>query len=190
MRWRRAALAAAACSLVGLRPCRRVVVVFGVLALATSGALAGDAPQVGPGSRVRVKVSTEKTRLVGTVLALDDNRLNLRIEDEAAPRVFAREEIVDLDVSAGRRSVGKRALLGAGFGAGTGALMGFAATGDSEDGWAFAAAGAVYIGAAGALIGMLAIPGEKWRDVPLENVRLSLYLVPGRGVGLSLTVDF
>jgi hypothetical protein len=42
----------------------------------------------------------------------------------------------------------------------------------------------------GALIGLAIPPGERWRDVPLDSVEVSLRPVPGRGAGVFVTVAF
>lgn len=50
---------------------------------------------------------------------------------------------------------------------------------------------AVALGAIiGALVGLAIPPGERWKDVPLDKVRVSVRVVPGRGAGVFLTVGF
>jgi hypothetical protein len=140
-----------------------------------------------------VKVSTEKKRLVGKLLALDDKNLTLQVEDEMARRILSRERITGLDISAGRRSLGRRALYGAGIGAVAGAVAVYAGP-EEEHHLLTEAEGvgmlAVLFGGTGALVGMVAIPGERWEDVPLDSVQISFRPVPGRGAGVFVTVSF
>lgn len=174
--------------------CARVVAVAGALVLSTSMAAPAETPELVEGSRVRVKVSTENRRVVGKLLGLDDRSLNLQVEDEEAPRVFPREHIADLDISAGRRSLGRRALYGTMIGAVAGAAVVYGSS-DPDDDLIFtreegAGIGALIFGAAGALVGMLVIPAERWRNVPLDSIQVSFRPVQGRGAGVFLTVGF
>jgi len=174
----------------------RTVAFVGVLFFVTAVGMAENSPQLTPGSRVRVKVSAEQEQLVGKLLTLDDKNLSLRVEDEMEPRILPREQITGLAVSTGRRSRGRGALIGGGIGAAVGAAIGIA-TADESSGfgpsWSSgegALVGAVLIGSIGALIGLAIPPGERWKDMPLNGVRLTLRPVPGRGAGVFLSVAF
>jgi hypothetical protein len=177
-------------------PHRRLVGLVGAFLLLVTLATADEAPPLGAGTRVRVKVSNGQGRLVGGLLALDNERLTLQMVTEKAPRVFPRADVTALAVSAGRRSRGRGALLGAGVGAVVGAVIGFAGGDDpdvNEGGLTAsenAVEGAGIFGAMGALIGLALPPGERWKEVPLDRVRVSLLPVRGRGVRVSVVVPF
>jgi hypothetical protein len=175
---------------------RRLVGLIGGFLLLTTLATADEEPPLGAGARVRVKMSNAQGSLVGGLLALDNERLTLQIENEKAPRVLPRAEVTALAVSGGRRSRGRGALIGAGVGAVVGAVIGFAGGDDpdvDEGGMTAsqnAVEGAGIFGVMGALIGLAVPPGERWREVPLDRVRVSLLPVRGRGVRVSVAVHF
>ena len=171
---------------------RVAVALAGVLALVTAVNAAEDTPQLEPGTRVRVESATAQERLVGRLLGLDEESLNLQVEDEEEPRLLPREDITALAVSRGRRSRGWGALIGAGIGIAFGAAMGLGAWKDADDypGWMESAMRAFFLAPIGALFGLAMPPGERWEDMPLDNVRLSVGPVPGRGASVFLTVGF
>jgi len=175
---------------------RVAIALAGALALVTAVSAAEDTPQLEPGARVRVESATAQERVVGQLLGLNEKSLNLQVEDEEEPRLLLREDITALAVSGGRRSRGRGALIGAGTGIALGALIGLAAGDDPEDVWIGFSAGekalgaGVLLGSIGALIGLAVSPGERWENVPLDDVRVSLGPVPGRGVGVFVTVAF
>jgi hypothetical protein len=164
--------------------------------LLTTSATADETPPLAAGTRVRVQMSNERQRLVGRVFALDNDSLTLQVEKEEAPRVLPRAQVSALAVSAGRRSRGRLALLGAGVGVVVGAVIGFAGGDDpnvDEGGLTAgenAVEGAGIFGAIGALIGLAVPPGERWKEVPLDRVRVSLLPIRGRGIGVSVVVPF
>ena len=152
----------------------------------------GAAPLVGqntlpsPGDRVRVHAAGESSariftfkEVVADTLVLED--LN---EGTAATRIAIRS-VSRLQVSEGFRSNGARALRGAAWGFGGGALVGATiglASGDDEGTFlAFSAEekavlAGVTIGAVGLVIGTvvgLAANQEQWRSVPLEQITVS-----------------
>lgn len=171
---------------------RAVIGFAGVFTLCVTVAPAEDAPQPVAGSRVRVEVSTAEERLVGRLLALDDKHLNLQVEDEKEPRIFSREDITALAVSGGRRSRGRGALIGAGVAVALGAVIGVASWHDADDySPNMLAMFLAYVAAPiGALIGLAIPPGERWKDVPLDTVQVSVRAVPGRGGGVFVAVGF
>jgi hypothetical protein len=171
----------------------------GVFAFSARVGVAEETPQLAAGSRVRVEASTEEGRLVGSLLALDDRNLNLQVEDEMGPRIFPREDVTALAVSGGRHSRGRKALIVGGVCAAVGAIIGVATASEPDPdnmfdvSWSKAQGvrgGALFLGSIGALIGLALPPGERWEDVPLDTVRLSVRPVPGRGAGVFLSVGF
>ena len=175
---------------------RRVGGLVGGFLLLAALATADETPPLEAGARVRVVVSSGQGRLTGGLLAVDNERLTLQIENEKTPRVLPRAEVTALAVSAGRRSRGRGALLGAGVGVVVGAVIGFAGGDDPnvDEGGLTASENAVegagIFGAIGALIGLAIPPGERWKEVPLDRVRVSLLPVRGRGVRVSVVVPF
>ena len=159
-------------------------------------ATADETAPLDAGSRVRVRVSGEQQPLVGRLFAVNTDSLTLQIEKEKAPRVLPRAQITALAVSAGRRSRGRGALLGGCVGVVVGAVVGYAGGDDpnvNEGGLTAsenAVEGAGIFGAIGALIGLAVPPGERWREVPLDRVRVSLLPVRGRGIRVSVVVPF
>jgi hypothetical protein len=138
-----------------------------------------------------VTVVTGRDRLIGKVLAFDDKTLTLQITGQADPTLLRRGDITTVAVSSGRRSRGKGALIGAGVGAGASMVMGL--TGDPEG--FVTPAGAAVLSAIvlvplGALFGQGITPSERWKDVPLDRIRLSVHPVRGRGLGVSLALAF
>jgi hypothetical protein len=96
------------------------------LAVATSAG-AQDLRPVTVGSRVKVGLVSPKSTVRGTVTALDDVSIALRMApQEAAPSIqVALENVRRIEVSIGRRHpVGKSILLGIGIGGVGGALIG------------------------------------------------------------------
>jgi hypothetical protein len=86
---------------------------------------AAEVPELAPGSPVRVLAHTVTEHPpVATLTALDDTALTLSINGRADVLVVARGAITKVEVSLGRRSRGKGALIGAGMGIGAGALLG------------------------------------------------------------------
>lgn len=171
----------------------RALVAFAVVLTpsATVGA-AEDAQQLSPGDRVRVEVSTAEERLVGRLLVLDDKHLDLQVEGEDEPRIFAREDITALAISGRRRSRGWGALIGAGAGVALSLALSLDEWRDADDypGWTGFAIRANLLVPIGAVIGLVASPGERWEDVPLDSVRVCIHPVRGRGAGVFLTVGF
>jgi hypothetical protein len=168
------------------------MVVLGISLLMTATAVAEEAPTLAPGARVRVTVTTQEKRVVGQLVSLDEKSLSVRLKDEDAPRVYPRTEIESLDISAGRGSRGRGALYGALIGALGGAVALAADNSDDSlftDGEA-AAIGALFFAPIGAVVGLAVPPRERWKDVPLEGVRLTVRPVPGRGAGVFVTVSF
>jgi hypothetical protein len=167
----------------------------GVLALVAllpgTGGQAQSLTSVEPGARVRVAAEAVAAEpLVGTFVRLDGNALALRLPDREELTVVPREAITKLEVSHGRRSRGRGALIGALAGFAVGAIAVAATPGDDE---MFTAAEATaMVGAMGAglgaLIGLAIPPGEKWESVPTAQISV----VPSRRghVRVALSVTF
>ncbi len=182
----------------------------GILLLAAGAALADDAVQLASGTRVRVTVRTGGGRLVGTVLALNDKNLTLlggviptpsrglelQVPGKTDTTVLRREDITKVDVSAGRRSRGRGALIGAAIGAGVGALLGLAAGSDDRSSFIRLSAGAkaalfcVVTVPVGALSGAASHPPERWKELPRNAVRFSLGPAMGLGASVSMGIVF
>lgn len=187
------------------RPPRIISLLFAItLAAATLlcgavGARADDAPPLVSGAQVRVRPGTGGNPRIGTLIALDDTVLTMRLGAGEAPSVIRRSDITSVDVSAGRHSRWRKALIGAGIGVGAGVLIGFAlgddrgASDDSE--LAFTAGEkafglAIVLGPVGGIVGAAVTPGEKWRGVEPSGLRLSLGASPGRGITVALTTGW
>ena len=163
-----------------------------------------------PGDRVRVHTVSRSAKFVGTVTAVDETTITLEPDGDGQPTVLHREDITTLDVSAGKSSRGKHALIGAVIGGGLGAVMGFAVGDDPgshndtlEDAafkltrrtkfmpWS-AADKALMLGVSfavvGTVVGLVLPAGEQWQKVPM-NSRLSIEPAHG-SVGYSLVYRF
>jgi hypothetical protein len=177
---------------------RRAVFAGLVAAGAAAGLPAEEVARVAPGSRARVTPAAGGERLIGTVVAVDDRTLSLRIQDRMDVLVLQREEIARLAISQGRRSRGRGALYGAIIGAGVGAAIGVVggvgsnSSGDEktkgtvESGLVLAFLGAPV----GALVGLVLPPGERWMELPPRRIQVRLAPVHGRGGAVSVTFDF
>jgi hypothetical protein len=176
-----------------------------LLTLAATVMALPAAAQLESGTKIRLKTKGNPT-IYGTVASIQDGRLELsgaswRIANAGPPTSFSIDEIRDFEVSGGRDSRGKRALVGAAIGAASLALAFglYEANRDTDcPSWEYcwgrttglAAIGGAIIGAPlGAALGALTA-GERWEDVPLDKVRVWLAPVPGRGVGVALNLRF
>src|SRR5574340_468634 len=167
---------------------RRVLGLVAGFVVLTTLVMAEEVASVAQGARVRVQMSNEQLPLVGTLSALAIDSITLQVGKEKAPRVLSRAQVTALAVSAGQRSRGRGTLLGTGIGAVVGGVIGFAGGDDrnvetrgltaSEN----AVEGAGIFAVLGALIGCAVPPGERWQEVAVVRVRVSVLPVPGRGV--------
>ena len=173
-----------------------MVAFVGVLSLAAAVALADNTVQIASGTRVRVTVPTGGGQLVGTVLTLDDKNLTLQVLGKPDTTVLLRQDITQVEVSAGRRSRGRGALNGAGIAAGFGGLMGLVSGNDDASSFIRLTAAekalilAVVFAPIGALIGVAVRPAERWKELPKDRIRLSFVPVGERGVAVSLAFGF
>lgn len=166
---------------------------------------AQDAVFAVPGSRVRVTMAAEaasrgdravlRPGAVGTLVRVEDETLTLRVDGTEQTLGVARRSIVKFEVSAGKRSRTKNALVGAGFGVGFAAvfLLSYFGGDALEDEAAFATSTimvATMTVPMCALIGAVLPTPERWKELPVDRVQVSVAPLPGRGVAVSLRFGF
>lgn len=157
--------------------------------------LADDPPPLAIGARFRV---TTDHRLVGRLVAQDDQSLTLQVREDKAPVVVPRTTVTRVEESLRPSRKGRGAWIGAAVGAGSAVMLGVLGGDDcSGNNWIcfshtdVALVSAVLFVPLGALIGALAAPGEHWGPVPSgHRVGASLAPVRGRGVAASISVNF
>jgi hypothetical protein len=163
-----------------------------ILLLAASGAGAQDLVAVAPGQRVRLTLddsNSEGSSLVGEAVALDDSRMTLRVSHRKELVVVPRPRIKQLELNTGRRSRGRKALIGAAVGTAIGVVVGLDSYGGGDETFSksgSAMIGGVMLGTLGALVGVALPPGERWKTVPMTRVHLALTPARGRGAAISL----
>ena len=140
----------------------------------------------------RVRVTTEEERVVGCLTAIEGDQLTLDTS-----LVFPLASLTRLEVSRGQESkTGTGALIGLGAGAAVGVGIALAACADDKcniDGDITGAVALVF-GAGGALVGLgigaligSATKVDRWEDVPLDRISVSLR---PRGGGLEVSAKF
>jgi hypothetical protein len=165
-------------------------------ALPASGGRAQSVTGLEPGARVRVAAeAVAPKRMVGTLVRLDADSMQLRLSDVDELARVPREAITKVEISRGRRSRGRGALYGAlaGLAVGAGAVLATPRC-EEPDCWEIFSKGegAALVGGLGAglgaLVGLAIPPGEKWESVPIAQISV----VPGRRgyVGVSLSFGF
>jgi hypothetical protein len=158
----------------------------------------GDPAPPPLGTRLRLTVASTDRAVVGSLVALDASTLTLRVANQPDATVVRRDSLTRVEVSAGHSSRGHGALLGLAIGAGVGAVVGIvggaASNSDAESkAYGAAASGAILalvLGSVGAGVGALVPPPEKWNELPLDRVRVTLAPVRGRGVAISMAFAF
>jgi hypothetical protein len=175
----------------------RPVVFAGILAFVAGGLLAGDVVPLASGTPARVTLSAGGERLQGTLVALGEGDVALKVSGRTDVVLLRREDITALAVSAGQRSRARGALYGTIIGAGVGALVGVVGgaadspSGEKTLGATESALVLAFLGApVGALVGLAIPPGQRWKNVPLAGIRVSFAPVRGRGGAVSLTILF
>jgi len=161
-----------------------------------AAALAGEPGQLATGSTVRALVAGEI--VTGSLLALDENALTLRVLDSVDPKVLRRADIAALEVRTLHRSRGRTVLGAAGVGAAVGLAWGLRLAAGDRDGFfsgaygVLGAFGAVNGALGGAFWGLFLPAGERWKSVPLDRIHLGVAALPrgGRGVQASLVLRF
>ena len=173
-----------------LAPC-----LIAILAVMPASNLRGD--ELTPGSRLRLSVpSLGRAPVVGRLQSLDSQSLTLVVEGQPSPVVLSRQDVTRFDLSRGRRSRGKGALIGLGIGTAVGALAGIIHGSDPPGTFlAFSAAeyatGFALLGASvGAVVGLAVPPGERWETLPLDRVHAATASSSRRGAALAITVSF
>ena len=173
---------------------------------------AEDAPFPALGSRVRVySLALRSTPLVGTLTAVDQKSLTVvGPKDAREPSVVARGEVSRLEwsVKPSRKKKGAFIGLGVGFGLGVAGTFilceSFGTSCPTGEGIGYA----LFIfgpatGAAGAGIGALVAPGERWADVPIDlvhsadrterppaGIQLTILPLVGHRRGLTIVASF
>jgi hypothetical protein len=179
-----------------------LVMAVTVSAAAAKAESADGQGDVRVGSRVRLALaegserdSAPSGRLAGTVVRASADELWLKVND-GRTSVVPREAIERLEVSQGRRSRGRGALIGAGLAAAAGLATTaiWSATCGSDEcqiGTGFGLF--LYTPLAmmtGAGIGAAVPPGERWQSVP-DDRRVGLRLRPERrGASVALALSF
>jgi hypothetical protein len=166
-----------------------VAVSLVLLAAAPLAGVAQVAPSVVLGATVRAKPIGAGARWVqGNLVALTPDSVSIRVPRNGDTVSLFTGALAEFQVSQGRRArTGKGALLGLGIGAGTGLLLGIAASAESCTGFCEIEVGpedvlavAAILGGVGAGIGALigaASHGERWQRVvePHSAVRLGVH---------------
>ena len=179
-----------------MRHARRLTA-CGVIYLAATVLPARDIAQPDRGARLRLTLATGGHPLVGAFVALDGETLTLQVPGRTDAMILRRDGITRAEISEGRRSRTHGALLGAAIGAGSGAIIGIvgglASTSGGEKTYGAVASGTItafLLGSIGAGVGLVLPPAERWKELPLDRVRLTLARVRGRGAALSVTFLF
>jgi hypothetical protein len=192
--------------LLGPRCPRRLQALVGTLvvvaALPGNRVLAQPVPTLETGARVRVvAVAASSKPVIGTIVRVDERMMELRLADRKDLTFVPRAAIKKLEVSRGRRSRGRGALIGALIGGALGAIAVLATPGQScepsSNPWSCIGGiskgeGALALGGLGAglgaLVGLVIPPAEKWTPVPMAQVSVA----PGRQrrIQVSLSLAF
>lgn len=172
-----------------------------VVFLSAGVARAQSIPELRPGARVRLVAAAFSRRpLVGTVSRLDATAVELQTADRNQPTLVPRDAITRVEISVGRRSRSRGALIGGSLGAAIGVIAVLATPGEPCEPNLFGCPpfgitkgmASVLIGgigaASGALIGSLIPPGERWK-APAAG-RLSIAPAGARGVQAALSFRF
>jgi len=190
---------------------RRAVTTLLVLSL-TVPCAAADPEATGPasdaaladGARVRLKLSRGVRDLpnpvVGRIASIDGETITVSLNSLQRVTVPARA-VERVEVSAGRHSRGRGAAVGFGVGALAGALFfGLASAPGCREEFpsspggctvTVTTIGAVLVAVPGALIGVMVPPGERWKTVSRERLRVTAQPILRKdGAGIGLAVSF
>lgn len=201
-----------------LRELTRRTALIGLVALLLSLSVAygEEPPPLGLGARVRVLLNepsqsasaTHGKTLKGRLLGISDTAITLETSPSRAPVILSRQNVAGLELSLRRSQRKKGALIGLGVGAAAGLVLVAADSGGScpppeedlfglcrgfqEDfsGPEYYALSAALLGAAGAGIGALVAPGEKWKTVTSDRLRLAVEPARGGGVRFGVSLAF
>jgi hypothetical protein len=172
---------------------RMAWLVSAMLVAPAIAACAAESEDLSVGMLVRVTISQQK--LKGLVLATDPEALTLVVEGQHTPIRLVRADIRRIEVGT-RRSPWAGAARGAGrgllIGGAAGLLIGSIPSDADSRTFGMVASGTV-TGFWSALIGGIigaAKPGEGWKPLPGERVRVGVAPQRGRGVGVAMSVSF
>ena len=160
---------------------------------------AQEQPPVEAGSRIRVTAPTVGAdKLVGMCVEVDATRLRVQAEEQASPLTISLTDVTRLEVSQGRKSHAL-AGLGIGFLGGVviGAVFGGAVASDidvcdtNEENCKiiFAAVSGFGGGLVGLFVGAQ-FESDRWEEVPLDRLRVSIAPLRDGRFALGLSVRF
>ena len=184
-----------------MRPITFLVAVLAVTPLSTVNAQ-GSMP-VKAGDRVRVAFGTSECQpclAVGLVAAFSTDSVALAVGNRTDTLRLPIASVTRFEVSRGRKSKTLSGMgIGAAIGVGTGAILGAIATSgeclfesDPCPG-AGAVAGAVLLGVPGLLVGTIVgalTKSDRWEEVPLDQLRVSIAPQRDGSFGLGFSVAF
>lgn len=162
------------------------------------GAAAEDVATVDAGSRIRLVLARDHSRVVGRIKAADDERIVL--EHHGARTVFLRDQIESIEVQRGGRSRQQNGVRGAIIGGAVGVAVGFAMRIGDGGGepyptmktWSPAVpvkTGAA-LAVAGGLVGIAVTPSERWQRAD-SRVRLAFSPMVGAATkGIVCRLEF
>jgi len=160
-----------------------------------------DEPRIlEPGTRIRVTYvlpsseAGDPIRLPGELVAFTDTAIILDTYYEDS-RTIRREQVIGLERSLHEYGRAEGATLGFGIGAATGILIGLASGDDKPGFFSFTAEAkamvyGLLLAPVGTLIGFAAGSGERWENVPMDQVRLGFVQGPRGAGGLQVSVRF
>ncbi len=163
---------------------------------------AQEPPPIEAGSRIRVTAPTVGAdKLVGMCVEVDATRLRIQAGERVPPRAISLTDVTRLEVSQGRKSNALKGLLigglvGTPIGAAVGGVVGSIAHGLDEahaSMAAYVATGALVFGAAGGLVGLgigALSSSERWKEVPLDRLRVSFVARRDGRFALGVSVAF
>jgi hypothetical protein len=167
------------------------------------GSLADEGTSPTVGARVRVTAPSvsrelfqdEGRRIVGTLVSLTDETLTVQVSGHDDPAAVSRSSVQRFEISRSR-SKKRRGLLigflvGTGIGVGLAAASGGSSACDSTSlSGCDVLLGTILLGLPGAIIGAVAAPGERWDEIPLGRVGLTITPTRGHGVAAAISFSF
>lgn len=170
-----------------------------LVVMATVDLSAQQEMPVEPGDRVRVSApGVVEGQVVGTIEKLSPDTCVLQVEDQLWPVVLPLASVTRLEVSRGSGSkTGLGILIGAGVGFLGGYLIGTQSSlceecGGSSSGKTGLAFG-TFLGLLGAAAGgELGAKNrvERWEDVPIERLRVSIRMYRASALGIAASLNF
>ncbi len=157
----------------------RQVILVGCVLLGTGSAFGLEVPQLAPGRRVRVQVAGQGRALTGRLVTLD--RESLTLSTDGGSHAVPRDQIRMLELSGGRPSRLRRAVVGAGIGAASG-IPAAAFSGE----WHITGPLALF----GAVIGFSLPAHERWNAVEIRGVEVRCSPVVNGRAGVAVSLSF